>query len=309
MSNNRKNSITFYKVSDDDSGQRLDNLLFRFCKGIPKSHIYQIIRSGEVRVNKGRIKADYRIKSGDTIRIPPLRLAESRHQTPIPDKHFSTIYEDETMLVINKPAGIAVHGGSGISYGIIEQIRKTRPDYRYLELAHRLDKETSGLLILAKKRSALVKLHEMQRQGEIKKYYCALAVGEWPQQIDNVKLPLTFWHNTAGEKMVKVDENGMYAHTIFTIEKYYNHFSLLKIQLKTGRTHQIRVHMQYYGHPIAGDERYGDFNFNKSLIKQGLKRMFLHAQCLVLSHPLNGAPLTFSAPLPTDLTQFLERQH
>lgn len=309
MTDIRKDSVTFVTVDENGHDQRLDNFLTRLLKGVPKSHIYRIIRSGEIRVNKGRADAQHKLKSGDAIRIPPIRIAEKAPEKggDIPRHEFPVIYEDDALLVINKPAGIAVHGGSGVSFGVIEQLRKARPEARYLELVHRLDRETSGLLMIAKKRSALVKLHDMIRNDVPQKRYFALGLGDWPRDVRNVKLPLHRFHTPSGERMVRVDEaQGIYAHTIFTVQQRYRGCTLVEALLRTGRTHQIRVHMQANGCPIAGDEKYGDFAANRELQRTGLKRMFLHAANLELPHPLTGEPLKLHAPLPAELTRYLE---
>ena len=316
-----KDSVQFLSVCAESAGQRLDNYLIRELKGVPKSHIQRIIRSGEVRLNKKRCKGTDRIQVNDEIRLPPIRIA-ARHASAttlaIPAQKFTVVYEDDVLLVINKPAGIAVHGGSGISFGVIEQLRRARPESRYLELVHRLDKDTSGLLMIAKKRSALVKLHESIRQNHPHKVYLALAIGNWSENIRQVKLPLLKYTGAQGEKMVRIAGNtqeGQRAHTQFRILQRYageqlHHMgiralTLMEATLKTGRTHQIRVHMQSQLCPIAGDERYGDYQINKRLQKAGLKRMFLHAAELTLAHPVSGDILQLTAPLPDDLQLFL----
>ena len=307
MTDLRKDSVTFVTVDDAGHDQRIDNFLLRLLKGVPKSHVYRILRSGEVRVNKGRIDASYRLREGDVLRIPPVRVASADPtDCPAPAQEFAIIYEDEALLVINKPAGVAVHGGSGVSFGVIEQLRAARPDARFLELVHRLDRETSGLLMLAKKRSALVKLHEMIRENRMDKRYQALGVGDWAEARKQVKLPLLKFNLPDGERRVKVSDQGQSAHTNFHVLKRLPGFVLVEAQLKTGRTHQIRVHMAASGAAIAGDEKYGDFAYNRSLHKQGLKRMFLHAWRLRLDHPLTGVPLTLEAPLPRELQSFLD---
>ena len=303
-----KDVVSYLTADPDDAGQRIDNYLFRKLKGVPKSHIYRIIRSGEIRINKKRVKTTDKLQTGDIIRIPPIRIAEPAQKSDTPARTFPVIYEDEYLLVIDKPAGVAVHGGSGISFGVIEQLRQAHPQTKYLELVHRLDKETSGLLMIAKKRSALVKLHEYLRQHMPQKTYYALAVGHWDKAVKQLKLPLFKFQNAQGEKFVRVDtEKGQYAHTLFEPVEYYEDFTLMRVTLKTGRTHQIRVHMQSQAHPIAGDEKYGDFELNKQLMKQGLKRMFLHAAGLILPHPITGEKLTFEAPLPKELTNYLNK--
>lgn len=297
-------------VSDNDDGQRIDNYLFRTCKGVPKSHIYRILRSGEVRVNKKRIDQTYRLQKGDTIRIPPIKVAE-REEKHVPGASFDILYEDDSILVINKPAGVAVHGGSGVSYGVIEQLRAARPDAKFLELVHRLDKETSGILVLAKKRSALVKLHEQIREGTIDKRYQALVKGNWKNQRQHVKLPLLKYHTADGERRVRVDAGGLASHTVFNVLKRFPEFTLLEAELKTGRTHQIRVHLASSGHVIAGDDKYGDFELNREIQKgkkgeDALKRMFLHAYKITFTHPETGKPLTVSAPLPDECSGYLK---
>lgn len=315
-----KDSVSLITVAEHEAGQRLDNYLIKILKGVPKSHIHRIIRAGEVRLNKKRCKPDSRIQTGDLLRIPPVRTAEKQRSSEnraqaVPAREFTIIYEDDALLVIDKPAGTAVHGGSGVSFGVIEQIRRSRPEARYLELVHRLDKDTSGLLMIAKKRSALVKLHEAIRNDHPKKIYLALGVGKLPNDGFHVKLPLFKYTGAQGEKMVRVSEDGQSAHTIFRVLNRFSddllhqvglsHLTLVQATLKTGRTHQIRVHLQSQHCPIAGDERYGDYQANKRLQKLGLKRMFLHAAELHLDHPLTGEKLILKAPLPQDLAQFV----
>ena len=314
-----KDSVSLITVAEHEAGQRLDNYLIKILKGVPQSHIHRIIRAGEVRLNKKRCKPDSRIQTGDLLRIPPVRTAEKQRSSEnraqaVPAREFTIIYEDDALLVIDKPAGTAVHGGSGVSFGVIEQIRRARPEARYLELVHRLDKDTSGLLMIAKKRSALVKLHEAIRNDHPKKIYLALGVGRLPNDRFHVKLPLFKYTGAQGEKMVRVSEDGQSAHTIFRVLSRFSdgilhgvglsHLTLVRATLKTGRTHQIRVHLQSQGCPIAGDERYGDYQANRRLQKLGLKRMFLHASELHLNHPLTGEPLVLKAELPPDLAQF-----
>ncbi len=313
-----KDLVNHLNITEADAGQRLDNYLIKVLKGVPKSHIQRIIRAGEVRLNKKRCKGTDRLTEGDVLRIPPIRIAEKQRpseSSAAPAREFEVVYEDDAMLVINKPAGVAVHGGSGISFGVIEQIRRARPEARYLELVHRLDKDTSGLLMIAKKRSALVKLHEAIRNDHPKKIYLALGVGRLARDKIHVKLPLFKYTGAQGEKMVRVSEEGQSAHTILRVLNRFSggllyqaglsDLTYIEATLKTGRTHQIRVHMQSQGCPIAGDERYGDYQANKRLQKIGLKRMFLHAAELHLNHPLTGEPLKLAAPLPPELAQLL----
>lgn len=321
-----KDSVNFLTIDEATAGQRLDNFLIKILKGVPKSHIHRVIRAGEVRINKKRAKPEYRLLMNDVVRVPPMRVANSKSQTQrfTPAREFEIVYEDDAMLVVNKPSGVAVHGGSGVSFGVIEQVRQARPEAKYLELVHRLDKDTSGLLMIAKKRSALVKLHEAIRLDHPKKVYLALGVGSWNPDLKHVKLPLVKYTGAAGEKMVRVGnaQEGQSAHTIFRLKSCFSGkithsvgvsaLSLLEVTLKTGRTHQIRVHMQASDCPIAGDERYGDYRVNRSLQKIGLKRMFLHAYQLELTHPLTDEPLRLQAPLPSELTgfiQFLSQNH
>ncbi|HUV99243.1 MAG TPA: RluA family pseudouridine synthase, partial [Gallionella sp.] len=300
----------------DESGeaQRIDNFLFKHLKGVPKSHVYRILR-GEVRVNKKRIDQTYRLKLGDLLRIPPIRVAEKHEveQPHIPAVEFPIIYEDDALVVVNKPSGVAVHGGSGVSFGVIEQMRRARPQAKFLELVHRLDRETSGVLLLAKKRSALTAMHEIMREGNSDKRYFALVLGQWKNAKQHVKLPLHKFDTPQGEKRVMVRDDGQASHTVFTLQKSWAPqndrpgFSLLEAQLKTGRTHQIRVHLSHLGFPIAGDDKYGDFPRNKVLMKQGLKRMFLHAYSIAFAHPLTGEPMLLTAPLAKELEDFIAR--
>ena len=302
--------VTKVLIGPELAGQRIDNFLAKHLKGVPKSRIYRMLRDGEVRVSGHRAKPEYKIAEGDEIRIPPVRIAE-RAATPV---HVPggqplldrVIYRDDALLVIDKPAGQAVHGGSGISLGVIEQLRQELPQARFLELAHRLDKETSGVLMLALKRSALLELHRMLRDGETQKTYLALASGRWRDATRHVKLPLLRTLNEEGERRVRVDDAGQRAHTIFRLRRDYADFTLLEAELKTGRTHQIRVHLAALGHALAGDEKYGDPEQNRALKKRGLRRMFLHAARLELKHPLTGVPLILEAPLAPDLRHFLD---
>ena len=309
-----KESVNWLEVGAEESGQRIDNYLIRWLKGVPKSHVYRILRSGEVRVNKGRIGPDYRVQDGDRVRVPPIRTAApaaSNGPKPGPRVAFDILYEDAALLVINKPSGLAVHGGSGISLGAIEQLREARPQAKFLELVHRLDRDTSGVLMFAKKRSALVALHEQLREGRVQKQYLALVRGHWRDAKRAVKVPLQKHLLANGERRVSVavHEAGQAAHTVFRLRKAWPHatppFSLVEAELKTGRTHQIRVHLAHLEFPIAGDDKYGDFPLNKVLKKQVLKRMFLHAHQIGITHPESGKPLRFEAPLPQELDAFL----
>jgi 23S rRNA pseudouridine955/2504/2580 synthase len=303
-----KDAATWHEVEAEAAGQRVDNYLTKRLKGVPKSHIYRILRSGEVRANSRRIKPEYRVQAGDRLRLPPLRTAKP---AAVPRLKVGTrlqaavLHEDDVLLVIDKPAGTAVHGGSGIVRGVIEQLRLERPEARYLELVHRLDRETSGVLMLAKRRSALTELHRQLREGQVQKYYLALVKGEWRDGKRSVKLPLNKYVLASGERRVSVGREGTPAHTIFRLRQNWSGYSLVEAELKTGRTHQIRVHLAHLGHPVAGDDKYGDFALNKELGRQGLKRMFLHAFKAVIHHPASGAILALEAPVPAELQAFL----
>jgi 23S rRNA pseudouridine955/2504/2580 synthase len=307
-----KDSVRRLKIDDSADNQRLDNFLMARLKGVPKSRIYKLVRGGEVRINGGRVDVSYRLKLGDEVRIPPVRLAapaqtaELRLPPSVNRLLPHILYRDDALIALNKPAGMAVHGGSGISRGVIEQLRLELPECRYMELVHRLDRETSGVLLVALKRRALVGLHAAMRDGKIEKRYLTLVAGRWPNPVQHVKLPLHKRVTDEGEKRVTVRDEGQTAHTIFRRLQSFADFTLLEAELKTGRTHQIRVHTSHLGFPIAGDDKYGDFELNKRLMKQGLKRMFLHAAKLVFDHPITGEHMTVEAPLPADLANFLD---
>jgi len=303
-----KELATWHEVEAEAAGQRVDNYLTKRLKGVPKSHIYRILRSGEVRINSRRVGPDYRVQAGDRLRLPPIRTAKPA-ATPRHPPAFrlgaEILHEDDLLLVINKPSGVAVHGGSGVSRGVVEQLRLERPEGRFLELVHRLDRATSGVLMLAKRRSALTALHRQLREGEVGKLYSVLVKGHWQEDQRSVRLPLQKYVLASGERRVAVKEGGLAAHTVFHLQRNWSRFSLLEAQLKTGRTHQIRVHLAHVGFPVAGDDKYGDFALNKQLARQGLKRMFLHASKVVITHPQSGADLTLEARLPPDLEAFL----
>ncbi|MFA6015337.1 MAG: RluA family pseudouridine synthase [Gallionellaceae bacterium] len=307
MNDLSKESVTIVEIDEGSCDQRIDNFLCKQLKGVPKSHLYRILRSGEVRVNKKRVDQTYRLKLGDLVRIPPVRTAQAEEREYVPPVEFPVLYEDDALLIVNKPSGTAVHGGSGVSFGVIEQLRSARPQAKFLELVHRLDRETSGVLLLAKKRSALVAMHEIMREGNSDKRYFALVLGQWKNVKQHVKLPLHKFDTPQGEKRVMVRDDGMASYTIFTLQKSWTDFTLLEAQLKTGRTHQIRVHLSHLGFPIAGDDKYGDFSKNKILTKQGLKRMFLHAHSIAFKHPLSGEPMQITAPLPPELQKFIDK--
>lgn len=297
--------VRFVEIEAELAGQRVDNYLVRECRGVPKSHIYKAIRSGEVRVNKGRVSNDYRLEAGDLLRIPPMRLAQRDEPLPIPPAVFPIIYEDQHLLVINKPQGVAVHGGSGVSFGVIEQLRASRPSERFLELGHRLDRDTSGLLIIAKRRAALVHIHDMFREGQIDKFYQALVVGDWVNDRQHIRDPLLRWMTASGERRVKVHPDGKRSHTIINLVKRFGDYSLLEADLKTGRTHQIRVHLANLGFSIVGDDKYGSDRVREEFARLGFKRMFLHASALKMQHPITGQQLKLAAPLPEECLAIL----
>lgn len=307
--------VQFLTVAEESAGQRLDNFLIRHLKGVPKTHVYRIIRSGEVRVNKGRAAADTRVAEGDVVRLPPVRTsvqAEEKLARPAPAKEFPVLFEDDHLLAIDKPAGVAVHGGSGVSFGVIEQLRRARPAARFLELVHRLDRETSGILLVAKRRSALTNLQDQFRERETGKTYLALVLGAWPASRKVIDQPLHKYLLADGERRVKVaakdDPEGMRSITLVKVARSVDHeagpFTLLEVTIKTGRTHQIRVHLASNGHPIAGDDKYGDFEMNRRLHGFGLRRMFLHAWQLRFAHPDTGAEVLLLSPLPRALGAF-----
>ncbi len=310
-------SVKTLTVDEDSAGQRLDNFLMRHLKGVPKTHVYRIIRSGEVRVNKGRASAEQRVEAGDVVRLPPVRVSaqvQAKADAPAPAREFPVLMEDECMMAIDKPAGVAVHGGSGVSFGVIEQLRRARPALANLELVHRLDRETSGVLLVAKKRSALKNLQDQFRDRETGKTYLALVLGLWPSNkkvIDTPLMKYTIPNGVGeGERRVKVvgkdDPNGMRSITLVRVARTVGPYTLLEVTIKTGRTHQIRVHLASQGHPIAGDDKYGDFEHNKLLQKMGLKRMFLHAWQLKFQHPQSHRPVSLQAPLPPELKNFVD---
>jgi len=298
-------------VGEEHSGQRLDNFLLRLAKGVPKSHVYRVVRSGEVRVNGGRSSVAYRLAQGDELRIPPLRVAQPAKQAPA--QMPAILYEDEHLLVLDKPSGLAAHGGSGIASGIIERVRAARPNQPFLELGHRLDRETSGVLLLAKTRRCLLALHEQLRAGEVEKRYLALVAGDWVNERQHIRFALTKRTLAGGERHVFVDpQQGAQAHTIIELRARLKGFSLLEAQLKTGRTHQIRVHLAHLGLPIIGDEKYGDFEKNRQAAKgvfgARLSRMFLHACRVRLAHPVGGTALLIESPLPPECALWLAKR-
>lgn len=303
-------AVVQLRIGAEEAGQRIDNFLIRILKGVPKSHVYRILRTGQVRINSRRADATYRLQTDDVVRVPPVRTAEkATESTPTAPTGLRLssriLLEDEGLLVIDKPAGVAAHGGSGISFGVIERMRAERPELRYLELVHRLDRETSGVLFLAKKRSALTKMHAQIRAGSMRKWYLVLVKGRWKRGEQHVRLALNRYLTPEGERRVSVARDGMDAQTLFRPQRELGGYSLLEAELLTGRTHQIRVHLAHLGFPIAGDDKYGDFTLNKSLQKEGLRRMFLHAHRVEFAHPVTGAATTVTAPLAEELQRFL----
>ena len=304
-------SVRIVAISEEEAGQRIDNFLRTQLKGVPKSMIYRILRKGEVRVNKKRIKPEYKLEAGDEVRIPPVRVAEREEAAISPklDRVASLanaiLYEDDYILVLNKPSGTAVHGGSGLSFGVIEGLRALRPEARFLELVHRLDRDTSGILLVAKKRSALRSLHEQLREKGMQKDYLALVRGQWPSHVKVVQAPLLKNILQSGERMVRVSSEGKPSETRFKVEERYAQATLVKASPVTGRTHQIRVHTLHAGHPIAFDDRYGEREFDKLLAPTGLRRLFLHAAALSFTHPHSGDRMRMEAPLDDELKQCL----
>jgi 23S rRNA pseudouridine955/2504/2580 synthase len=299
--------VSYIDVSEDEAGQRIDNYLLARLKGVPKSHVYRILRSGEVRINMKRVEASQKVAPGDRIRVPPVRVAERGAPEAAPHYKLPVLFEDEWIVAIDKPSGIAVHGGSGVAHGVIESLRSMRPEARFLELVHRLDRETSGILLVAKKRSALTALHEALRGRDMDKRYLAAVAGRFRNERQRVKAALAKRTTADGAKRVHVSDDGQEAETIFRLVERREETSLLEAELLTGRTHQIRVHLAHLKHPVLGDDKYGDFELNKALRKRGLKRMFLHAARLSFDHPATAARVELESPLPSDLTKFWER--
>ena len=310
-------AVQWVEIDESSEGQRLDNFLIKILKGAPKTLVYRIIRSGEVRVNKARAAAQTKLLLGDVVRVPPLRLDPVKAESPaVPSREFPILFEDDHLLVIDKPAGVAVHGGSGVASGVIEQLRKARPQARFLELVHRLDKETSGVLLIAKKRGALTTLQDAFRERTAHKTYSAMVAGHWPVARKVIDVPLHKYLNADGERRVRVvsadNTDGRRSITLVKVLRQYRQAAFLDVTIKTGRTHQIRVHLTHEGHPILGDDKYGDFALNKALARgstvQGVKfeRMFLHARHLRIPHPVSGDELCLEAPLPPECQALLD---
>jgi len=305
MNDLSKARATWLEVGEESAAQRIDNFLLRRLKGVPKSHVYRVLRSGEVRVNSGRVRPDYRLQVGDRIRLPPIRIA-SRPPLARPSQ-FPIVFEDAALLVIDKPAGVAVHGGSGVSYGVIESLRAARPQAKLLELAHRLDRDTSGLLIVAKKRSALVELHRLLREAAVEKVYVAVVKGVLKKPLE-IREPLHKYVSATGERRVSVGAGGREALTRVKPLKASDHYSVLEVRLLTGRTHQIRVHLAHAGHPVLGDDKYGDFPLNRAVAKLGVRRLLLHARRLGFAHPVTGERISLESKLPDDMREFIDQR-
>ncbi|WP_462164048.1 23S rRNA pseudouridine(955/2504/2580) synthase RluC [Pseudoalteromonas xiamenensis] len=314
MSENTGLKVTFVTIDEDQAGQRIDNFLITFLKGVPKSAVYKILRKGEVRVNKKRIKPLYKLQLNDELRIPPIRVAEKEQQVPdsihrldkVVQLQDNILYEDNYLMVLNKPSGLAVHGGSGLSFGLIEAIRALRPEERSLELVHRLDRDTSGCILISKKRSILKGLHEQLREKTMEKNYWALVKGEWSAKNKNVTEPLKKNTLQSGERVVRVDaEEGKPSHTRFRVLERFDGATLVQASPVTGRTHQIRVHTQCKGHPIACDDKYGDAEFDSNMKATGLNRLFLHARELRFIHPKLETTVHVEAPIDANLEMCL----
>jgi 23S rRNA pseudouridine955/2504/2580 synthase len=309
------------EVDEDRAGQRLDNFVTGLCKGVPKSHVYQLIRSGQLRVNGGRRAADYRLQAGDKVRVPPMRMSQRasgaepatgqalRTRAALAER-LPVLHEDESLIVIDKPESVAVHGGSGVSSGVIERLRAARPQARFLELAHRIDRETSGVLVVARRRAALLALQAQWRERAPAKRYLAVVIGHWPLRSKTLSSPLRRLPAAGGDRRVVVDEAGQEAITrVLGLAQFalpgIGALSLVEASIETGRTHQIRVHLSHGGFPIAGDDKYGDYALNRALAARGFRRMYLHASSLRLRHPETGEPLTLVSPLPASFAELL----
>lgn len=307
MNDLSKPRATWLEVGEESAEQRIDNFLLRQLKGVPKSHVYRVLRSGEVRVNSGRVKPEYRLKEGDKVRLPPVRLADQSAKPVARPLDLKILHEDPALIGIDKPSGMAVHGGSGVSFGVIEGLRAARPQAKFLELVHRLDRDTSGVLLVAKKRSALTEMHRKLREGEVEKIYVALVKGRWEGGARDLVDSLHKYVTASGERRVRVEEaQGKVAVTKVKPIRVQDDLSLLELRLMTGRTHQIRVHLAHAGHPVIGDDKYGDFELNKRLAKAGAKRLMLHARRIAFAHPVGGDRLQLEAPLPADMKPFVE---
>ena len=312
MQDTKFQSVQTVEIEPDFEGQRIDNYLKTLLKGVPKSMVYRILRKGEVRVNKKRVKPEYKLQPFDVVRIPPIRVAEpnaapSTKLDKVATLEQHILFEDDLIILVNKPSGMAVHGGSGLSFGVIEALRALRPQQRFLELVHRLDRDTSGCLLIAKKRSALKHLHEQLREKTVDKRYQALVPGSWPENRFKVRAPLKKNILKSGERLVSVSPDGKDSETRYRILESFNDATLVEASPITGRTHQIRVHCLHAGHPIACDDKYGNKEFEQRMNDLGLHRLFLHAYKLSFTHPKSAERLTFTAPLDNELNRSLER--
>lgn len=314
MNELNKPQVRFFTIESEDAGQRIDNFLVKKLKGVPKSLVYRLLRKGEIRVNKKRTKPEYKVIEQDVVRVAPIKISETE-QAPVNVKlnkvaslEQQILFEDDRLIVLNKPSGMAVHGGSGLSFGIIEALRALRPEAKMLELVHRLDRDTSGCLVVAKRRSALRSLHEQLREKNVRKYYQALVKGHWPEKLTRVTDGLRKNELKSGERVVLADNmQGKESETRFKVIQHYQGATLVRAFPVTGRTHQIRVHCQIKGHPIACDSKYGDEEFTKSIVQLGLKRLFLHAASIEFTHPGTNERMTIEAPLDKDLQFTLKK--
>ena len=308
--NQISHAVSFVKITESSEGQRIDNFLLKHWKGVPKSHIYRVLRKGEVRINGKRAKPETKLAIGDEVRLPPIKLNLFLKPTPTSDVQQclqnNIIYEDDLMIVLNKPSGIAVHGGSGLSFGVIETLREMYPQGHYLELVHRIDRDTSGILMIAKRRSQLRRLHELLRNREVKKEYVCLVRGHWQVIEEQVEERLQKQQLDNGDRIVVLDDEGMKSLTEFTTIESFETCSLMRAMPISGRTHQIRVHAQSRGHELAGDDKYGDVEFNRLMRKNGLKRLFLHAERLTYTDPVTNKIMRFVAPIPPDLQAVID---
>ena len=320
MADDIRNKVIYETIDESSDGQKIDNFLIKFLKNVPKSHIYKILRSGQVRVNKKRVRTAFKLSLNDSVRIPPVDFLRKKSviENKIGSDQFKIIeknilFEDDFLIVLNKPSGIAVHGGSGLSFGVIELVRNARPDHKFFELVHRIDKDTSGVLLIAKKRSALVGIHKQMREKKVHKKYQVVVKGVWKEKQKIVDLDLLKTTANNGQNKVRVIESPLKnplakaSRSVFFLKKNFNSFSLLDVKLITGRTHQIRSQLSHLGFPILGDEKYGDFVLNKSLKKIGLKRMLLHAAELGFIHPLTLENIFIKAPMPIHISNFISK--